>query len=117
MTLVNIFSNFIKNLKSFNKKKDKQITKTNKVSLENNISKFTYISCAISSKNIEIIQSKDNIGGYLNNKLLLPEKISISKKKNINYLIYIYKIKHGYIYISQLINNKNTIGLTNGRRS
>jgi len=85
MYINKLFSNFIKKIS--NKENN-----NNYILLENNISKFTYIACAISSENIEILESKDNLGGYLNNKLLLPKKISISKDKNINYLIYIYII-------------------------
>ncbi|QQG46965.1 MAG: hypothetical protein HYZ30_00820 [Candidatus Azosocius agrarius] len=61
------------------------------VLLENYLSRFILFSCAISENKINII-SDEFFGGYIENTLLLPVKIHVIDDKDINLLIYIYKI-------------------------
>lgn len=53
---------------------------------------FKLIASAFSEENITILQSKDNIGSFYEKTIILPKKITISKKKYINKNCYIYKI-------------------------
>ena len=85
MNIKNYLFNFIKNLK---KSKKKYIC----TYLNKELQRFTYLSCAISKKNIEILTADDEFGGYYDKKLILPKKINISNNKIINDMIYIYKI-------------------------
>jgi len=62
------------------------------INLNDHIKQFTYIACAISKDDIEIITSKDEIGGYYEKKIILPQKINIAKKKSTNLLCYLYKL-------------------------
>ena len=45
--------------------------------LKDVIKRLTYISSSISALNIDIIETIDNFGGYLNNKIILPNKINM----------------------------------------
>lgn len=56
------------------------------------IKNFKIIASALAKCEINILSSKDYIGGYYANNLILPENINISNNKKINKLCYIYKI-------------------------
>ncbi len=71
------------------KKKEKRKAS---VYLNENISRFIYLSCAISESSIDIIPAEDLIGGYYEKKLILPKSINIFNKKSKNTLCYIYRI-------------------------
>ncbi|HFL8824308.1 MAG TPA: hypothetical protein V7791_01320 [Candidatus Azoamicus sp. OHIO1] len=86
----NFFFKIIKKVTNF--KKTETIDNKNASILEDNIIRFTYFSCAINKKDIEIINSLDEIGSYYKNKLLLPAYISLANNKKTNDLLYIYKI-------------------------
>lgn len=78
---------YIKNI--ITKKKN---VKKNQIFLQENISNLTYFAIALSGKKITLLESQDEIGGYFKNKILLPNKISISENNKINLLAYHYKI-------------------------
>jgi len=85
MTIKKYILNLIKNIKPPKEKK-------NTIYLDDNITRFTYLSCAISNNDTEIIKAEDKIGGYYEKKLILPNKINISNKKKVNLITYIYRI-------------------------
>lgn len=89
MKINTYLSKFINTLRN-NKEKNK--LEHNSITLNEHIKRFTYIACAISKDDIDIIASKDTIGGYYEKKLILPSKINISTKKSTNLLCYLYKI-------------------------
>ncbi|HFL8794850.1 MAG TPA: hypothetical protein V8P47_01035 [Candidatus Azosocius sp. HAIN] len=63
----------------------------NYIFLENYLSRFIIFSCSIFEDKIDIL-SDDYFGGYINNTLFLPCKVNLSNDKNIDILLYIYKI-------------------------
>lgn len=78
----------INNIKNLLKKN----TENYNTILDENIKRFEYIANSISTNQVEIIESNDCIGGYYENKLILPKNIIISKNVNENINYYIYKI-------------------------
>ena len=90
MNIVKCIINFIKKLYSTDK--EKNIDTQNSIKLNENIYKFTNFAAAFNKEYIEILESKDEIGGYFKNKIILPKAISIYKKKKHNLLAYLYRI-------------------------
>jgi nitric oxide reductase NorD protein len=83
---------------------------TNYIDKNNKV--FQKIASSLSNNNIEIIEALDNIGGYYEDKIILPKDISILNDDNLKKQIYIYKLiysiisnKLNYYYN---FNNKNT---------
>lgn len=66
--------------------------KENSICLNKNLEKFTYFAIAFNENKINILESQDDIGGYFENKILLPKNISISNNNKINLLVYYYRI-------------------------
>ncbi|HFL8819462.1 MAG TPA: VWA domain-containing protein [Candidatus Azoamicus sp. OHIO2] len=76
-----------------------------RVYLKDNIKIFTYIASAISKKNIDILESPDEFGGYFKNTIILPKEIALFKNNQNNYIYYLYKIIF-FVYLNQLNLNK-----------
>lgn len=70
--------------------------------LDKNLIRFEYISNSISQKKKEILEAHDTIGGYYNNKIILPKNIKITTNELTNIKCFLYKI-----LFSTISNNKN----------
>lgn len=87
--------NFIKNIIKYKEEKNLNF-------LENNLKRFEYIANSVSKKKIDILESNDNIGGYYNNKIILPTDIISLKYEKKKFNCFVYKI-----LFSTISNNKD----------
>lgn len=71
---------------------NKKNLSTSTVYLKNNMYIFKLFANALSKSDINILLSKDDIGGYYEKNIILPKCITLSNKKYINKQCYIYKI-------------------------
>jgi len=83
--------------------------------LNKNIVRFTYIACAISGENMEILKSNDKYSSYYEKKIILPKKVNFFEKNDLNFLYYVYIIlflltaRNLYFYLSKNKNNLDYI--------
>ena len=64
----------------------------NAIILKKNIKIFKILASAFANEEITILQSHDDTGSYYEKNIILPKKISLVQKKQLNKYCYIYKI-------------------------